>query len=62
MLQWLWCRLAAVVMIQLLVWEPSCAKGAALKSKKKKKERKKERKENVGEIVEKLQNTLLVEM
>ena len=30
---WLWCRLAAVVPIRPLAWEPPCAAGAALKSK-----------------------------
>ena len=35
-LLWLWCRLAAVVPIQPLAWEPPYAMGAALKIKKKK--------------------------
>ena len=37
MLLWLWCRPPAVVLIQLLAWEPPYAVGAALKSKKTKK-------------------------
>ena len=32
----LWCRLAAAAPIRPLAWEPPCAAGAALKSKKKK--------------------------
>ena len=36
MLLWLWCRLAATVLIRLLAWEPPYAMGVALKSKKKK--------------------------
>ena len=51
-LLWLWCRLAAVTLIQPLAWEPPCAAGAALKrqkakgksQKKKKKKKKKKRK------------------
>ena len=30
---WLWCRLAVTTPIPPLAWEPSCATGAALKSK-----------------------------
>ena len=46
---WLWCRPAAVALIQLLAWGLSYAVGVALKKKKKKKKkekikRKKERK------------------
>ena len=33
-LLWLWRRPAAVALIQLLFWEPPCASGAAVKSKK----------------------------
>ena len=33
-LLWLWCRLAAMAPIRPLTWEPPCAVGAALKSKK----------------------------
>ena len=33
-LLWLWCRRAAVAPIGPLAWEPPCAAGAALKSKK----------------------------
>ena len=33
-LLWLWCRLAATVLIQTLAWEPPYAAGAALKGKK----------------------------
>ena len=36
-LLWLWCRLAALALIQLLAWELPCDVGVALKSKKKKK-------------------------
>ena len=36
-LLWLWCRPAAVAPIRPLAWEPPCAKGVAIKSKKKKK-------------------------
>ena len=39
-LLWLWCRLAAVALIQPLTWEPPYAMGAALKSKKKTKNKK----------------------
>ena len=40
-LLWLWHRLAAVALIQLLAWEPPYATNVALKSKKKKKKKKK---------------------
>ena len=43
-LLWLWCRLAAVVPIQLLAWELTYAVGVALKNKQKQKERKKKKK------------------
>ena len=36
-LLWLWCRLAAVALIQPLAWEFPYATGVALKRKKKKK-------------------------
>ena len=36
-LLWLWWRLAAVVLIRPLAWEPPYVAGVALKSKKKKK-------------------------
>ena len=36
-LLWLWCRPAAVALIQSLAWEPPRAAGAALKRQKKKK-------------------------
>ena len=36
-LLWLWCRLAATTLIQLLAWEPPYAAGAELKRQKKKK-------------------------
>ena len=36
-LLWLWCRLAAVALIGPLAWEPLCATGVALKSKKERK-------------------------
>ena len=36
-LLWLWCRLAAVALIQPLAWEPLYVMDMALKSKKKKK-------------------------
>ena len=32
---WLWCRPAAVALIQLLAWEPLYAMGVALKGKTK---------------------------
>ena len=35
-LLWLWCRLAIAASIQLLAWEPPCAKGVALKRPKNK--------------------------
>ena len=35
-LLWLWCRRAAVALIQLLAWEPPYASGAKKKKKKKK--------------------------
>ena len=35
-LLWLWCRPAAVALIQPLAWEPPCATAVALKSKKQK--------------------------
>ena len=31
---WLWCRPAAIAQIRSLAWDPPCAVGAALKSKK----------------------------
>ena len=37
-LLWLWCRLAAIALIQPVAWEPPHAMGAALKRQKKKKE------------------------
>ena len=37
----LWCKLAAVALIQLLAWESPYGTDAALKSKKKKKKKKK---------------------
>lgn len=40
-LLWLWCRLAAMALIQPLAWEPPYATGVALKSKKKKEEKEK---------------------
>ena len=46
-LLWLRCRLAAVALIQPLVWKPPYAEGAAIKRQKKKKKRKKERKKTV---------------
>ena len=36
-LLWLWCRLAAIALIQPLAWEPPYATGAAVKKKKKEK-------------------------
>ena len=42
-LLWLWCRMAAVALIQLLAWEPPYAEGAALKKTKKIKIKKRER-------------------
>ena len=36
-LQWLWCRWAAVAPIRPLAWEPQYATGAAPKAKKEKK-------------------------
>ena len=38
-LLWLWCRLAAVPLIQSLAWEPPYAIGAALKKRKRKKKK-----------------------
>ena len=32
---WLWCRPAATALTRPLAWEPPCAAGMALKSKKK---------------------------
>ena len=43
LLLWLWCRPAAVALIQPLPWETPYAEGAALKSKKKKKKKKKKK-------------------
>ena len=42
-LLWLWCRPAAVTLIQPLAWEPPHAEGAALKKKKRKEKRKKKK-------------------
>ena len=36
MLLWLWCRPAAIAPFRSLAWEPPCAMGVALKSKKNK--------------------------
>ena len=41
-LLWLWCRAAAVALIQSLAWELPHAMGEALKSKKKKKKKKRQ--------------------
>ena len=40
MLLWLWCRLAAAVLIKALAWEPPYAVGTALKLKKTEKKKK----------------------
>ena len=47
-LLWLWCRLAAVVPVGPLAWEPPHAVGVALESKKKKKKKKKGRRKLLG--------------
>ena len=47
-LLWLWCRPAAAGPVQPLVWEPSYATSAALKSKKKKKKKKSHHDEILG--------------
>ena len=52
-LQWLWCRPAAVALILSLAWEPPCAVGAALKSKKQKQKQKNEKKKPNGKLVNK---------
>ena len=39
-LLWLWCRLAAVVLVHPLAWQPPYAAGAALEETKKKKKNK----------------------
>ena len=50
-LLWLWCRLAAVALIQRLAWEPPYSSGVALKSKKiKRKERTKKRKKRKNKV------------
>ena len=41
MLLWLWCRLAAIALIQALAWEPPYAVGAALKNKQQQQQQKK---------------------
>ena len=41
-LLWLWCRLAAVTLIQPLAWEPPYAVGVALEKTKDKKKRRRE--------------------
>ena len=43
---WLWSRLAAIAPIGPLAWEPPCAAGVALKSKKQKKEKTQKQKTN----------------
>ena len=43
-LLWLWCRPAAVALIQPLAWELPCVEGAALKRQKKKRQKKKKKK------------------
>ena len=40
-LLWLWCRVAATVLIQALAWEPPYAVAAALKRQKIKRKKKK---------------------
>ena len=40
LLLWLWCRLAAIALIQPLAWEPPYVMGVALKIQKKKKSQK----------------------
>ena len=42
-LLWLWCRTAAVALIQPLVWEPPYAAGTALKRQKEKKRKEKKK-------------------
>ena len=42
-LLWLWHRPAATALIEPLVWEPPCARGAALKRQRDKKKKKRER-------------------
>ena len=46
-LLWLWYRLAAAALIQLLAWEPPYAEGMALRRQKKEKKRKKKRKKKI---------------
>ena len=48
-LMWLWCRLAASILIGLLAWELPQAEGSALKRQKKKKKKEKKRKERERE-------------
>ena len=45
-LLWLWCRLAATVLVQPLAWEPPYVVGATLKRQKKKEKRKKGKQRN----------------
>ena len=53
-LLWLWCRPAAVALIQPLAWEPPYAACVALKSQKKQKKNKNKKKLTVTEIENKI--------
>ena len=55
-LLWLWCRSAAVVLIQPLAWEPPYAMGTALKDQKKKKKKKKDKGEKFSGLYKLRQN------
>ena len=47
---WLWCRSAAIALIQPLDWEPPYAAGTALKSKKQKTNKQKNRHAEFHEV------------
>ena len=49
-LLWLWCRLAATVLVQPLAWEPPYVVGATLKRQKKRKKKKRKAKELFTEV------------
>ena len=50
-LLWLWCRLAATVLIRPLAWDPPYSMGAALKKTAKKKKKNSNIARDVGQLV-----------
>ena len=61
-LLWLWCRLAATVPIQPLVWELPHAMGTALKRKNKKQKNKTKKKVDGGDGYPTVKFTKIIEL